>query len=76
MSRTLISLAISALDELDRVQNLQELLEICLDQYDFPTEKTKARVELLLTVYLKFSEQHLEQLKINLEQLRNQTRVS
>ncbi len=72
MSRSLMTLAIAALDDLARILTLQQLLEISLEQFDDPTEKTEQRVDMLLSCYLSQVEPHFEDLKFSLERIREQ----
>jgi hypothetical protein len=72
MPKSLMSLTISALDEFNHIANLQQLLEICLEEFDYPTEKTQFRVDLLISLYLPKVELHPEELKFSLERIRQQ----
>lgn len=72
MPKNLMSLAISAMDEFDRIANLQDLLQICLDQGEEPLEKRACRTELLIVSYLNQVEQHMEGLQNTLEAIRQQ----
>lgn len=67
---TLISLAISALDEFEYLRTFQEVLEICLEQLDNPSGKTLERVHLLITCYMTGVDLHLDELRASLEALR------
>lgn len=70
MARNLSSLIIDALDELDRIETLQDLLEIYLEQGEEPLEKRAARAELLVSSYLCQTEPHFDGLKLLLERIR------
>lgn len=74
MSQELASLAVTALDDLQAMSRLQELLEICLEELDQPTEKSYLRLELLLDCYRASMMLHLDELKVSLEGMRRQTR--
>lgn len=74
MSQELASLAITALDDLQAMSRLQELLEICLEELDQPTEKSYLRLELLLDCYQASMMLYLDELKVSLEGMRRQTR--
>lgn len=67
---SLAILAVRASDALQRLLALQELLLICLEQFDNPTEKTQERVDLLISLYLSNSELHFDELRIRLQQIR------
>ena len=46
--RSLVSLAIGALDQFSRIENLQDVLTICLKEIDDPSvNKTQLRIEML-----------------------------
>lgn len=69
MPNNLASLSISALDEFSRLEELQDLLEICLEELLNPSEKSVGRAVLLIAVYLPDSKLRLEELKISLERI-------
>jgi len=70
MAKNLNSLSIQALDELNRIQTLQDLLEIYLEQGEELPEKRAARAELLVNSYVCQMELHLGELKLSLERIR------
>ena len=61
-----MNLADAALDEFDWIVRLQELLRICLEQFNHPTDKTPLRVELLISIYLSNMDGAIEQLESHL----------
>lgn len=73
MPKNLVSLSISALDEFSRLEELQQLLEICLEELLSPSGKTLDRAALLIAVYLPDARLRLEELKITLERIRQLT---
>lgn len=76
MTQTLMSLTISALDEFERIHKLQEILEICLEQFDNRSDKTLDRADLLISLYISAMELHLDELRGSLEELRQQIQNS
>jgi len=70
MARNLNGLVIFALDELNRIQTLQDLLEIYLEQGEELPEKRAARAELLVSSYVCQMEPHLDELRVLLERIR------
>lgn len=60
------------MDEHARMKYLRELLDICLEQFDEPDEKTQLRAELLINCYLSQAELHLDELKAVLVQIQRQ----
>lgn len=65
--RSLISLAIGSLDEFARIENLQDVLDVCLDELAEPSAKNpQLRVELLLNLYRSDMLLHLDELKAEL----------
>lgn len=69
MPNNLANLSIYALDEFSRLEELQDLLEICLEELLNPSEKSTNRAVLLIAVYLPDSRLRLEELKITLERI-------
>lgn len=69
MPNNLANLSISALDEFFKLEKLQDLLEICLEELSTPSEAAQLRVELLINVYLPDAKLRLEELKITLERI-------
>jgi hypothetical protein len=74
MSENPIYSAIRALDEFDRIYQLQQLLHICINeldsvpaQVDSVSSKSVTRIDLLISIYLSEIEPHFEELKFNLE---------
>ncbi|WNN88150.1 hypothetical protein [Gloeocapsopsis dulcis] len=67
-----MSLTLGAMDELNSVIQLQELLEISMEQADESPEKRWKRVELLTETYLAQVEPCLENLVLKLERIRQQ----
>jgi len=77
MSKKVIGrLTAQALDELDKIERLQELLNIGLEQVEEPYDIRVRRVELLLVIYVKDIEPHFDDLKLALERLRQLIRQS
>lgn len=70
MPENLMFLTIRALDEFNHIQELQEILEICLEQLDGPIDKQPLRTGLLVTLYQFAMSYHLDELKTALEGLR------
>jgi hypothetical protein len=68
--RPLASLSLSALDEFARLRNLQQVLEIALEQTAEPLEQRCSRVELLIRLYRAEMELCLDELRVNLEGIR------
>lgn len=68
--KQLSSLTIQASNEYVWVYELQEILKICLEQLDNPSEKTQDRVGLLIQLYLSAVDCHLDELNATLEDLR------
>lgn len=68
--QTLSSLVIGAIDELNHVLEMQELLRLGLSELDQPSEKTRLRLDLLLNSYLCQSECHFQELQLELERMR------
>lgn len=69
MSKKLVSLAISALDNFSRLKDLTELLEICIDLLE-ATDKASLRTELLIVSYLSQAELHSDELRTDLEAIK------
>lgn len=72
MSTSLNSLVIAAIDDLNWILSLQKLLEIGLEQFDQPPEKTQERIDLLLRCYFSQVKPHFEDLKRQLEIIRQE----
>lgn len=71
-----VSSAIAALDALNEVLTLQELIRIALEEFDHQGKKTKQRVDMLLSIYLGLVEEHFEELQFNLTSIQLQGRKS
>lgn len=71
MSKNLVTLTLSALDDIGRLTELKQVLELCLEQFDNPTEYTQTRVELLISFCLTQLDLHLDELKNHLEVMRS-----
>lgn len=72
MPKPLMSLAISALDDFSRVQELQTLLKIGLDGADEPSEEACSKLALLVSTYLCQVEPWLEEVELGLQRIRQQ----
>lgn len=70
MPKSLISLTIAAQDELARLANLQELLKICLEQFDNPNTRSQRRVDMMLALYLSAVDMHFNHLESYLERIK------
>jgi len=70
MATNLNSLSIQALDTLNKISSLQELLEIYLEQGEQPLEKRASRADLLVSSYVDQVEIPLAVLERNLEAIR------
>lgn len=75
MPEKLIILTIQSLDELNKVEHLQQLLEICLEQLDCEPEKMQLRVALLIELYLSAMSLHVDELRAALEKLRTSLKL-
>jgi hypothetical protein len=76
MPKSLISLTLGAIDELNSVIQLQELLEISMEQADESLEKRWKRVELLTETYLAQVKPCFENIELKLERIRQQLRAN
>ena len=70
MSEDLAVCVIAALDQCSAMFELQEIIELCLEQFDEPVEKTQARVPLLLKMYLSALSYHFDELQTELARIR------
>ena len=73
MSQNLHSTTVAVLDELHSLIRLQELLEIALEQLqraDLAPEERRARTVLLIISYLEQVKPCLENIEVELEQIR------
>ena len=73
MSQNLHSTTVAALDELHSLIRLQELLEIALEQLpraDLAPEERQARTVLLIISYLQQVKPCLENIEVELEEIR------
>lgn len=68
--KNLVSLTLDALNELARLEDLQQLLEIALEQQEELAQSRRSRVDTLISVYLPQAQLRLEALNLALEQLR------
>lgn len=71
MSEDLAVCVVAALDQYDAMFDLQEIIELCLEQFDEPVEKTQARVPLLLKMYLSALSYHFDELQTELQRIRH-----
>ncbi len=71
-----VSSAIAALDALNEVLTLQELIRIALEEFDHQGKKTEQRVDMLLSIYLCLVEEHFEELSLNLTSIQLQGKKS
>lgn len=69
MTRNLSSLTIAALDQLEHMVNLQELLQIGLEELGNPGEKTQQRLDLLIAAYLSQVEYHFNEQRVCLDRI-------
>lgn len=72
----LVRLTIASMDELARLNSLQQLLKICLEQFDNPGEESFERADLLISLYVFHAEAHLRELATQLEEIRKCLRQS
>lgn len=75
MSQKLHSQAVAAIDELHLLIRLQELLEIALEQLELATlspEDRQARTGLLITCYLEQVKPCLENIEVELKEIRSE----
>lgn len=73
MSQNLHSTTVAALDELHALIGLQELLDIALEQVqraDLAPEERRARTVLLIISYLEQVKPCLENIEVELEEIR------
>lgn len=70
MTRDLTILLIRLEDELNRLFVLQQVLQIALEQFDGPHEKTMLRVDLLIDLYLAQAEYYFDEMKAVTNQIR------
>ncbi|MBA2750249.1 MAG: hypothetical protein H0U45_16355 [Tatlockia sp.] len=73
MSQNLHSTTVAALDELHSLIGLQDLLEIALEQLqraDLVPEERRARTVLLIISYLEQAKPGLENIEVELEEIR------
>ena len=62
---------IGAIDEYERIRNLQQILEIGLENLlDTPTEASKSSGELLFSLYKADMELRLDELRVHLQRIR------
>lgn len=64
-----LSSTLAALDALDQVLSLQELVRLALEEFDDQDKRVEERVGLLLSVYLYVVEEHFEELESNLKDI-------
>ena len=69
MPKKLVKLAIASSDELSRLESLQQLIEICIEQFNNPSESTSDRVDLLLSLYRFHAKVHLRELADRLQEI-------
>lgn len=75
MSQSLHDSLLSCLDALAKLEKLQQLLHIALEQFvDFPDspQKVRDRLEVLIDCYQSFAGNNLNQMQADLEQIRRQ----
>lgn len=70
MTRDLTILLIRLEDELNRLFVLQQVLQIALEQFNDPDEKTMVRADLLIDLYLAQAEYYFDELKAVTSQIR------
>lgn len=70
MPKNLVSLSISALDELARLNDAQRLLDICLEQFESRDEESLNRIELLVDTYRARLSLHIDELETYLNNIR------
>ena len=58
---------LEALDDIDYLEKLQEILAICLEELGNPGDCTQKRIEILLDLYTPHAECRLENLRIALQ---------
>ena len=69
-SNTAIISTIKALDEFHELENLQTLVELALQQFDYGSDGAK-RAAILIEVYLKNSSEHARSVRKALESAQN-----
>jgi hypothetical protein len=70
MSNCLTSLIIGAIDDFDRVRNLQRLLEVALNEAEPLEGGRESETSLLIASYLSLSKPYFEEVGCGLERLR------
>lgn len=75
MTRDLMILLVQLQDELNRLFALLQLLELALEQFDQPNEKSVLRADLLITLYLAQAEYHFDETKFVTNQIRQLLRT-
>ena len=71
-AKNLANLSLAALDDVEYLESLQELITICLEDLGDPGDRTQRRVELLLDLYLPHAQCRLEDLQFTLKAINNQ----
>lgn len=69
MPKNLASLIIGAIDEFDRICNLQRILEICSEEFHNPDDNASERVQLLISLYQSDMELRLDELRVCLKKI-------
>ena len=69
-----LSNLLKALDDIDYLERLQEILSIRSEELGDPSDRTQKRVEILLDLYLPHAECRLEDLRIALQNMVEQIR--
>ena len=67
--KDLVSLSIEAVDELERIRNLQKLVNVSLEQLNQPKDDTIDTLFLLLDSYRASMDQHIQELEVVLTRL-------
>lgn len=71
MPKNLANLSIDALNDVEHLQLLQEILAICLEELDEPSDSTQRRIEILIGVYLPHANCRLNNLQFALKDINN-----
>lgn len=69
MPKNLANLIIKAIEDLDRIRGLQQILEICSNEFYSGDENAYDRVQLLISLYQGAFQSPFEHLKDCLEEI-------
>lgn len=68
-------LFLDLLDELNRLKNSQQYLEIALEQLDNQTKVTPVRVERLITAYLAVAYASVDEIQARIKRLKRSSHI-